>query len=151
MSVFVLRLIVSRISILRRAGRHQYFVNSIVFTSLTKNFSDICFVSEKFAENKTSLTEMNFLPRTNKTLIRGATLIHGHDSRALDGVPTYPRQLTYAHTSQNTRYKIFDCALSGPFDNLFLTRLSAPRALCRGIIAVISASTVSVIKFMREV
>ena len=36
----------------------------------------------------------------------------------------------------------FDCALSGPFDNLFLTRLSASRALCRGIVAFISASTV---------
>ena len=34
------------------------------------------------------------------------------------------------------------CTLSGPFDDLFLARLSAPRALCTGIIAVISASTV---------
>ena len=40
----------------------------------------------------------------------------------------------------------FDCALNGPFDNLFLTRLSAPRVLCKGIIAVISASTVLNIK-----
>ena len=31
-----------------------------------------------------------------------------------------------------------------PFDNLFLTRLSFSRALCTGITAVISASTVSV-------
>ena len=36
----------------------------------------------------------------------------------------------------------FDCALSGPFDNLFLTWLSPAQALCKGIIAVISASTV---------
>ena len=36
----------------------------------------------------------------------------------------------------------FDCALSGPFDNLFLTWFSASQALCKGIIAVISASTV---------
>ena len=36
----------------------------------------------------------------------------------------------------------FDCALSGPFDNLFHTWFSAPQALCKGIIAVISASTV---------
>ena len=35
---------------------------------------------------------------------RGATLLHGpFTGRALSGVPTYPRQLTYAHTSQNTR------------------------------------------------
>ena len=63
----------------------------------------------------------------------------------LSRIPAYPRQLTYAHTSQNTRYNIdytFDCALSGPFDNLFLTWFSAPQALCKGIIAVISASTV---------
>ena len=34
-------------------------------------------------------------------LIRGATLIHGM-TRALGGIPTYPRQLTYALTSRNT-------------------------------------------------
>jgi len=33
--------------------------------------------------------------------IRGATLIHGR-SRALCGIPAYPRQLTYAPTLQNT-------------------------------------------------
>ena len=32
---------------------------------------------------------------------RGATLIHGI-TRALSRIPTYPRQLTYAHTLQNT-------------------------------------------------
>jgi hypothetical protein len=36
----------------------------------------------------------------------------------------------------------FDCALSGPFDGLRFTRLSAPRALWRGTTTVISASTV---------
>ena len=36
----------------------------------------------------------------------------------------------------------FDCALSGPFANQFLSRLSAPRALCAVLIDVISASTV---------
>ena len=41
----------------------------------------------------------------------------------------------------------FDHTLSGPFDNLFHTRLSASRALCKGIIAVISASTVCIVKF----
>ena len=62
--------------------------------------------------------------------------------RALSEIPTYLRQFTLAQTSQNTRDYPFDCALSGPFDNLFLTRLSAPRALCEGITAVISASSV---------
>ena len=40
-------------------------------------------------------------------------------------------------TLQNTlrvrKSHAFDCTLSGPFDNLYLTRLSAPRALCKGI------------------
>ena len=42
-----------------------------------------------------SLTEIYFLSRTNKTLIRGATLIHGM-TRALSRIPTYPRQMTSA-------------------------------------------------------
>ncbi|MBQ8724536.1 MAG: hypothetical protein IJY74_02545, partial [Oscillospiraceae bacterium] len=28
------------------------------------------------------------------------------------------------HTSQNTQQEAFDCALSGPFDNLFFIRLA---------------------------
>ena len=40
------------------------------------------------------------LSRTNHP-IRGATLFHGL-TRALCGIPLYPRQLTYAPTSQNT-------------------------------------------------
>ena len=36
-------------------------------------------------------------------ITRGATLIHG-STRALSGIPAYSRQLTYAFTSQNTRY-----------------------------------------------
>ncbi|MGN1450798.1 MAG: hypothetical protein ACI4XQ_01760, partial [Eubacteriales bacterium] len=58
-------------------------------------------------------------------------------------IPTYPRQMTSACNVAEYFVKItFDCALSGPFDNLFLTRFSASQALCKGIIAVISASTV---------
>jgi len=34
-------------------------------------------------------------------ITRGATLIHGL-TRALGGIPSYSRQLTYALTSQNT-------------------------------------------------
>lgn len=79
---------------------------------------------------------------------RGATLIHGI-TRALSRIPTYPRQLTYAHTLQNTLESLpFDCTLGGPFANLFLTRLSAFRTLCKGIINVISASSVYYIKFL---
>ena len=75
-------------------------------------------------------------------LIRGATLIHGM-THALNGIPADPRQITSAcNVAEYSVQRTFDCALSGPFDNLFLTRLSAARALCKGIIAVISASTV---------
>ena len=35
-------------------------------------------------------------------IIRGSTLIHGM-TRALCGIPAYPRQLTYASTLQNTK------------------------------------------------
>ena len=60
---------------------------------------------------------------------------------------TYPRQITHALALQNTlRICAFDCTLRGPFDDLFLTRLSATQALCTGIIAFISASTVWRIK-----
>ena len=67
------------------------------------------------------LTEIYFLSRTNKTLIRGATLIHGM-TRALSRIPTYPRQMASACNVAEYFVNItFDCALSGPFDNLFLT------------------------------
>ena len=45
-------------------------------------------------------------------------------------------------TLQNTRHQAFDCTLSGPFDDLFFTRFTAPRALCGIIITFTSASTV---------
>ena len=86
-----------------------------------------------------------FLSRTNKTYSR--CHLDSRDSRALSGIHKYPRQLTYAHTLQNTlRCPAFDCTLRGPFDDLFLTRLSATRALWKGMIAVISASTVCMIE-----
>ncbi|MDO4426222.1 MAG: hypothetical protein Q4D17_10730, partial [Planctomycetia bacterium] len=61
-------------------------------------------------------------------------------------IPTYPRQLTYANTSQNTQHRnprVFDCALSGPFAELGSVRLSPSRTLCEAMISFISASTVS--------
>ena len=59
-----------------------------------KNSFDVI-SSVKGVSKKTSLTEIYFLSRTNKTLIRGATLIHGM-TRALSRIPTYPRQMTSA-------------------------------------------------------
>ena len=53
------------------------------------------YLSQRSSIKKTSLTEIYFLSRTNKTLIRGATLIHGM-TRALSRIPTYPRQMTSA-------------------------------------------------------
>ena len=69
-------------------------------------------------------------------------MIHGL-TRALSGIPAYPRQFTPAFgVAEYSGKAPFDCALSGPFDNLFLTGLSASPALCEVITAVISASTV---------
>ena len=83
------------------------------------------------------------LPRTNKQII--------YPRCHLDSQLTLRRLAGYQHTPGNsripTRCRIlrknpFPCTLSGPFDNLFLTRFSASRTLCKGIIAVISTSTV---------
>ena len=60
-----------------------------------KDFSDWISQSKKSDKTKTPLTEIYVLSRTNKTLIRGATLIHGM-TRALSRIPTYPRQMTSA-------------------------------------------------------
>ena len=60
-------------------------------------------------------------------IIRGSTLIHGM-TRALCGIPAYPRQMTSASNVAEYSVKTtFDCALSGPFDNLFLTCSQHPR------------------------
>ena len=102
------------------------------------------------------LTEKTKSPLTDFYFCQGRIMHNNYNPRchleftgnpcALSRIPSYPRQLTYASTSQNTlRDTIspaFDCALSGPFDDLFLTRFSASRALCKGMIAVISASSV---------
>ena len=53
-----------------------------------------------------------------------------------------PHVVEYSLAACSVQLSRFDHALSGPFDDLFLTRLSATRALWKGIIAVISASTV---------
>ena len=65
--------------------------------------------------------------------------------RALLRILIYPRQLTGVYRRRILGKKAFDYALRGPFDDLFLTWLSATQVLCEGIIAVISASTVFLI------
>ncbi len=76
--------------------------------------------------------------------------IHGM-TRALSRIPSYPRHCNVCLRRRRILGKIisFDCALSGPFDNLFPVRFSASRALCMGIIAVISASVVSCIRLTK--
>ena len=62
-----------------------------------------------------------YIASQNATLIRGATLIHSMTC-ALSGIPTYPRQMTSAYNvAEYSVINTFDCALSGPFDNSFLT------------------------------
>ena len=61
-----------------------------------------CFLEQKNALNRILVSVKDELLSTKKYIkIRGATLIHGM-TRALSEIPTYPRQLTYAHTLQNT-------------------------------------------------
>jgi len=80
-------------------------------------------------ENKKSLTKQKRFTK-DEFNIRGATLIYGK-SRTLNGIQTYPRQLTYALTSWNTRLIAFDHALGGPFSNLHLDPApSLPDSLC---------------------
>ena len=68
------------------------------------------------------MTEQYALSRTNKRLIRGATLIHRNDPMPLAGYQHTPGIYTLAYSVAEYSEKIsFDCALSGPFDNLFLT------------------------------
>ena len=90
------------------------------------------------------------LPRTNKHII--------YPRCHLDSQLTLRRLAGYQHIPGNsripTRCRIlrknpFPCTLSGPFDNLFLTRFSASRVLCKGIVAVISTSTVYNIQLLR--
>ena len=101
-------------------------------------------------DTKKSPAKKVSLPRTNKQLI--------YPRCHLDSQLTLRRLAGYQHIPGNsripTRCRIlrknpFPCTLSGPFDNLFLTRFSASRVLCKGIIAVISTSTVFNIQLLR--
>ena len=83
-------------------------------------------------------------------IIRGATLnssaIILKRMHFLQDTNTSPTTDVCPHVAEYSAKKglplAFDCALRGPFDGLFLTRLSATRALCEVITDFISASTV---------
>ena len=62
---------------------------------------------------------------------RGATLIHGV-SRALCGIRTYPRQLTYASTSRNTEPKPFPAPSVIHLPARILPGSQRSRTLCEG-------------------
>ena len=85
------------------------------------------------------------LPRTNKSLSAVPPCSRSYRAPLRD--TAYPRQANACHTSQNTRQAAFDCALRGPFDDPYATRLSASRALCKIVIAFISASTVLMLHY----
>ena len=93
-------------------------------------------MSKRFANIKTPLTEIYSPSRANNTnIIRGATLIHNNPGKLhvrFSEILTYLWQLTYASNvaEYSEQTCSFDCALIGPFVRQFLTRLSAPRALC---------------------
>lgn len=75
-------------------------------------------------------------------MIRGATLIHGITRALKQDTSISPANNACPGVAEYSVNLTFGCALSGPFDNLFLICFSAPQTLCKGIIAVISASTV---------
>ena len=66
----------------------------------------------------------------------------GDDPARLRDACTSPATDVCPHVAEYSGGSPFDCALGGPFDRLFLIRLSAARTLCGGIATVISASTV---------
>ena len=91
---------------------------------------------------KKSSTELLFCQGRISSLIRGATLIHGKKIRALDGIQTYPRQLTYALTSQNTRPAPLTAPSAVHLTTRFLLGSQHPGLSVKAFFAFISASTV---------
>ena len=75
-------------------------------------------------------------------MVRGATLIHGQTVSVRLRDTTISPTSDVCLTLRNTLLPHFLRTLRGPFDDLSLTRLSAARALCEVLVAVISASLV---------
>ena len=148
-----------RLSVRRPTGR-QRFVSSIFITSQKRKTPLTLYFSQRSYNKKR--------PWQKYTICQGRiiqslsavppwfTAIFVKSHVRFSRIPTYPRQMTSAYNVAEYSEKLvsrgnaftFDCALSGPFDNLFLAWFSASQALYKGIIAVISASTVWSIKFI---
>lgn len=94
-------------------------VNSIFSSSVKRKVPLTC-ISAK-GDIKKPLTEMLFCQgRIN--FIRGATLIRRNDPAHLAGYQHIPGSYTLAYSvAEYSGKSPFDCALGGPFDNLFLT------------------------------
>ena len=101
-------------------------------------------------EYKKSPAKKVSLPRTNKQIIYPRCHLDSqHTLRRLAGYQHIPGNSRIPTRCRILRKNPFPCTLSGPFDNLFLTRFSASRVLCKGIVAVISTSTVYNIQLLR--
>ena len=68
------------------------------------------------------------MSRTNKLFIRGATLIRSFMLRTQQDTIISPATNVCQHVAEYSALysKAFDCALSGPFDDLFFTRSQQP-------------------------
>lgn len=136
--------------------RRQRFVRSIVLTSLC-HIPLSCKTKNVLDRNRLSVKDEQVLIQYDT--IRGATLLHDLTRALKQDTNISSAFIRLPAASQNTLKKgylsafgcsllpkqfpfPFDCALSGPFDNLFPVCFSASQTLCMGIIAVISASTV---------
>ena len=75
--------------------------------------------------------------------IRGATLIHGSPCALQDtGISPAGNVCRKRRSLLSVTGTLFGAPSADHFNNVYLTRLSAPRALCGGITAFISASSV---------
>ena len=95
-----------------------------------------------FMVEKKSLTEYSYSVKDGKSKSFPRCHLASQLLVLLQDTNIPPATDVCPHVAEYSGKHPFDCTLSGPFANLFLIRLSATRTLCKGIIAVISASTV---------
>ena len=120
-------------------------VYDVHVSKLTEHLRLLC-----LGKYKKSPAKRVSLPRTNKQIIYPRCHLDSqHTLRRLAGYQHIPGNSRIPTRCRILRKNPFPCTLSGPFDNLFLTRFSASRVLCKGIIAVISTSTVYKIQLLR--
>ncbi len=94
--------------------------------SFEKNRKTPLHILSKEFKNRKILDKIRFVKDEYGTLFSCTTnprchLVFTGTNPCPRRIPAYPRQLTYANTLQILCETTFDCTLSGPFDNLFLT------------------------------